>query len=257
MLNSDMLLDAMSGVRDEYVAQAQAALGYMGQGKRGRPRKLWRTVLMAAVIAALLAGAAYAANALFKMILTENDKQLSQDFNGAQAVYNDIGLILGFEGPEECHRVGFKAAYLPSEPTDQGLYPDGEWYAFLSDEDTEEQGFGGPIPYNIAVSAASAQTSFIIGGKTEIVKEYSDGELEIVEITADYKDTDFDGHGMDGASFIIVFDAANGYFLTISSNLYELEELEKILAGMELYVYMETYVPNDTLDYGFINPGRG
>lgn len=62
MLNSNMLLDAMSGIRAEYVAQAQTALGYISLKEKSRHRNIWRTILIAAIIAALLIGSAYAFN---------------------------------------------------------------------------------------------------------------------------------------------------------------------------------------------------
>ena len=115
----------------------------------------------------------------------------------------------------------------------------------------------GPIAYNIATHAASTKTSLMIGGKTEIVKEYSSDNLQIFEITSDYAGTECDRGDITSANFIILFDYANGYIVRICSNMYSLDELEKILGGMELYVYRETYTPEKDLDYGFINPGRG
>lgn len=215
--------------------------------------KTVRTILIAAIIATLLIGTAYAASLLFKMNITENTAPVSQDFLGVHVTYNDVGLVLSFEGPEVCHQVGFKADYLPSEPTTRVFYPDGEWYRALCDESDDLPEIG----YNIYSDQASLKTSLMIGGKAEIVKEYSSGNLQVVEIVSDYTGTSFEVSGVTEANFIIVFDTADGCLVRLASNRYSLDELEKILAGMELYVYMETNTPERSLDYGFINPGRG
>lgn len=62
MLNKEMLAAALSAVSDEYIEDARAALGYpVGATKRRRShKKLWRTVLIAAILAALFTVTAYA-----------------------------------------------------------------------------------------------------------------------------------------------------------------------------------------------------
>jgi hypothetical protein len=60
MLDNKMLLDAIGGVRPEYVLDAQQVLGYGSTKQRKSRKNLWRTILLAAVIAALLGATAYA-----------------------------------------------------------------------------------------------------------------------------------------------------------------------------------------------------
>ena len=244
------LFESLSCIDSLYIEEADA-----DRRSAGKPHfsKAARTILIAAVTASLLVGAAYAASLLFRMKITENTAPISQDFCGVYVTYDDVGLILSFEGPERCHKVGFKTDYLPSEPSVRVLYPDGEWYRALCDEDDSVPEIG----YNIYADQASLKTSLMIGGKAEIVKEYSSGDLQVVEIVSDYTGTSFEVSGVTEASFIIVFDTADGCLVRIASSRYGLDELEKILAGMELYVYMETNIPESSSDYGFINPGRG
>lgn len=244
------IFESLSYVNTRYIEEADA-----DRLSAVKPHfsKTVRTILIAAIIATLLVGVAYGASLLFKMKITENTAPIRQDFCGVDVTYDDVGLVLSFEGPEKCHYVGFKADYLPSEPTTRVFYPDGEWYWALCDESDDLPEIG----YNIYADQASLKTSLMIGGKAGIVKEYSSGDLQIVEIASDYTGTGFEVSGITEANFIIVFDAANGCLVRIASNRYGLDELEKILAGMELYVYMETNTPEHTLDYGFINPGRG
>ena len=60
MLNEFALLQAMEGIGAKPVREAGALLGYTGQKARKGRRKLWRTLLLAAVIASLLGVTAYA-----------------------------------------------------------------------------------------------------------------------------------------------------------------------------------------------------
>ena len=59
-MNEFALLPAMEGIGAEPVREAGALLGYTGQKARKGRRKLWRTLLLAAVIASLLGVTAYA-----------------------------------------------------------------------------------------------------------------------------------------------------------------------------------------------------
>lgn len=244
------IFENLSSIDSRYIEEADADRLSM---VKPHLSKTVRTILIAAIIATLLVGATYAVNLLFKMNITENTVPISQDFLGVHVTYNDVGLVLSFEGPEVCHQVGFKADYLPSEPTARVFSPDGEWYMALCDESDDLPEIG----YNIYSDQASLKTSLMIGGKAEIVKEYSSGNLQVVEIVSDYTGTSFEVSSVTEANFIIVFDTADGCLVRIASSRYGLDELEKILAGMELYVYMETNTPERSLDYGFINPGRG
>ena len=132
-MNSFDFLLALGDVEPSMVEETIGrAYGKASAAPHRRARKLLRTVLIAAVITALLAAAAYAVNALFNMSLTKNDKTLTQDFGGSIAHYEDIGLVISFDGPDMCHRVGFKTGYLPSEPSHHMRYPDDEWYMYLS-----------------------------------------------------------------------------------------------------------------------------
>lgn len=244
------LFESLSYVNLKYIEETDA-----DRNTAAKPSltKTARIILIAALLSVLLTGAAYGAGRIFRMTFTENTEPIRQSFDGINVTYNDVGLILRFEGAERCHAVGFRTDYLPSEPTVRCLYPDGEWYRAVCDESDAVPEVG----YNIYADQASVKTSLMIGGRARIVKEYSSDELQIVEIISDYTGTEFEHSGVSGASFILVLDTANGCIIRIASNRFGLDELEKILSGMELYIYQETTIPPYTLDYGFINPARG
>lgn len=64
MLDSFALLSAMRGIRDEYVTDTANALGYSAESPKTHHinRKLWSTLLVAAIIVSLFTGVAYATN---------------------------------------------------------------------------------------------------------------------------------------------------------------------------------------------------
>ena len=64
MLDSFALLNAMRGIRDEYVTDTANALGYSAESPKTHHinRKLWSTLLVAAIIVSLFTGVAYAVN---------------------------------------------------------------------------------------------------------------------------------------------------------------------------------------------------
>lgn len=79
-MNSYTLLHAMSGIREDYVLEAQDFLGYgeeAGQIKRVN-RKLWSTILIAAILMLLLAACSYA---VYRATMSHRELQ-PEDENG-------------------------------------------------------------------------------------------------------------------------------------------------------------------------------
>ena len=61
----------------------------------------------------------------------------------------------------------------------------------------------------------------------------------------------------DSCKYLLIFDSQNGYFITIYTTLYDMAELEKIAANMEIYVYTESVEAFRRDEYSTITPGRG
>ena len=84
MLNSEMLLDAISGLDDTYILKADRMLGYRNAGN-AKGRKLGRTLLIAAIITALLTVAAVAVGiSINKRHQQEINERLNIDGNQAE-----------------------------------------------------------------------------------------------------------------------------------------------------------------------------
>ena len=88
-MKSGDILSAMSGIRNGYVEDTAAAMGYMEAGKKTGGR-IWRTVLIAAVIAALMTAAALASGLLGR---GEREAELPPDTRGEErSVYIPNGF---------------------------------------------------------------------------------------------------------------------------------------------------------------------
>ena len=114
MLDSNFLIEAMNGVHDEQVALAGQMLGYFA-GKEGmRPRrKIWSTLLVAAIIISLFTATAYALGR-FQMRHHVSEEIYVATFGEMEVEWTGE-YAFEFEGPEECPEVRFRVTWSPSE----------------------------------------------------------------------------------------------------------------------------------------------
>ena len=83
MVDSYFLIEAMNGVHDEQVVLAGQMLGYFEEKEGMRPhRRLWSTLLVAAIIISLFTGVAYAANLFGIQALLTKKEPSSENPNG-------------------------------------------------------------------------------------------------------------------------------------------------------------------------------
>ena len=93
MVDSYFLIEAMNGVHDEQVVLAGQMLGYFEEKEGMRPhRRLWSTLLVAAIIISLFTGVAYAANLFGIQALLTKKEPSSENPNGG---------YLSFSQPQE------------------------------------------------------------------------------------------------------------------------------------------------------------
>ena len=127
MLNRDKLMDAMGGIRDEYLRSAEDLLGYNTEERNvisekniKKPlRDTRRIILIAAAVACFLTVTAFAAR-LFSVSRRVPDPDetfrvvWSEDENGF-IEWNNAKLVLTFPETEESKEIEFRPRYLPFE----------------------------------------------------------------------------------------------------------------------------------------------
>lgn len=115
MLNTDKVLDAMEGIRLEDVEKTGRFLGFGEEAKtRVRiRRKVWRTVLIAAILLCLVTTTAYALG-LFQIRGRTNTEAYTLTF-GEYDYEWPSEFIFEFDGPEECAEIRFSSVGQPYE----------------------------------------------------------------------------------------------------------------------------------------------
>ena len=167
-----------------------------------------------------------------------------------EVVLRDVAVSFTFTGEDTPNEVWVHPDYLPKEP--EQLNPDliveGDpgWYQYL----TGESGYTDPIPWQINVQYALADTKFVLLGEIEAETETDWDRLQVTEITLSRA---------EGVSenYVILFDPDAGYMVIVAGML-DTGELEKIAKGLDIRV-TDTPVSTSRLYTGInvINLGRG
>ncbi len=231
-----------------------------------RMRKSARVALIAAVIAALLGATAYAVSAF---TLNRRDVEPDEvvtgywtylDETGAVAEsqkwsYPHAGMVFTFSGADSAYnKPEFRCFYLPNEPT-EGITDENGWTTNLAGTPPTGHSF----PYCITASNVPAgNCQYVINGKAELVDETDWGAWHVMKITSDYSEHDGFEFDNDRVNYIILFDAARGYFVNIRGTS-DMETLDHIARDMEIRESATPYSPNPNLSetIAILEPGRG
>ena len=213
-------------------------------------RKLSKTALIAAVVAAALAVTALAI-VVFRTKVQPADG-LTGTWNakdGNRTVFfENAKLYMTFDSDAPRHEVLIKANWLPSEPTvgSLGVYTD-----YLSDD-----GEGPILPYNInTYNRTDIQgIRYCFDGKETLVKQDEWKGFERTEIEVDYTGTP---HGYEKANYLILFRPEDNYLIYIGGTD-SMETLEKIAENLEIEVGEEiTELYDAGTDIAWFDLGRG
>jgi len=224
-------------------------------------RKSLRTVLLAAVIAAMMGTAAFAGSRYF-LNLRQTETPVSgywrevddegRILNEQKLVYPDAGMVLSFEGPLETRNLPeFRCWYLPSESTFGFTDAEG-WSKYLSDN-----GSGPSIPYVVGAGIVRpGNHRLVINGKVSVVCEEDWGDWHVIELTSDY--TACKQHwAYERANYVLLFRPETGWLIQVSGTA-ELETLVHIARELEIRESGQAPYPgsyDETI--GMIDPGRG
>lgn len=268
MLDSNFILDAMNGVHEKQVIMAGEMLGYIEKkGTVHLHRKLWSTILIAAILISLLGITAYALG-VFQMWVEEMkpDADKAGHWVLQDSAGNDIsywlydkfhtGISLNFDSETAPHRVEFHPNWLPEEPKDTYFTPTSDgWYDYLMDDrgdETEwypaEGVYDAGIPYLITTYYAYKDHVLVLEGDCQIVKRENWDSLEVLEVTCakdiyEWRDTPQERHLTSYENYVFMFSPDEGYLINIGGTA-DMETLEHIARDLDVRVTEEI------VDYG-------
>jgi len=237
MLNEELLLDAMQGIRLENVKKAESFLGY---AEDATPpfrvhRKLWSTLLVAAIIVSLFTVTAYALG-WFQMS-HHGSRETYTATIGEQQVEWKGEYAFEFEGPEECPEVRFHVDWAPS---DDYWYPASwatGWTELVEGRELYNEEFGVYMPSCVvdilyAPQFVDGGAMILIGFKPGEITRETWGDVEVYKFQAtathaiDREQTEF-----PTGNFVILFHPEEGWIIGVRG--YDsMENIEGIARGL-------------------------
>ena len=254
MVDAYFLLLAMNGIKEEQISAARALLEGGAKPRRFRSGAR-RALLIAAVLVGLLAVTACSA-ILFSMSQrrAEPEESFAVSFrSGEQLVTGQwqAGLVLEFQGAEECAAVHFKPGWLPFPVEKNHPYPIEEgWYTTLVSEhvpDTERpedlqgktQAFMATVYY--APQFADGGALLVLDQSPGQVEEETWGALQVLKYHTAH--TDPEGREQEN-NYLILFSPAEGWIIAVRG-LANMETLEHIARELEVEPTGETVKSSD------------
>ena len=240
-----------------------AKIGETQPKPRRTGRKTLRTLLLVAVIAALMGTVAYAASGWFmnlrKTGTAETGYWREVDEKGEilteyKISFPDAGMVLTFEGPtERKNQPEFRCFYLPSE-ANFGFTDEEGWAEYLSD-----QGEGADIPYIISAGNVRAGNhKRIINGEVTLVREEDWAGWHITELSSDYTHCT-QRWAYERANYVLLFNSEEGWLIMVSGTD-PLDTLEHIARELEIRDSgRPAFSGEDSAveSIGILDPGRG
>lgn len=231
---------------------------------RRATRKVFRTVLIAAIIMTLLGVTAYGITS-FTMNINMGDgasgywRELDEngDVISEQKIsFPYASLIFTFNGVNEAgYTPEFRCFWLPCEAKASFTDEDG-WTRYLQGQGESDSDF----PYLITAANVRVDGSqYVISGDAQVVKEESWGNWHVAEISSDYSNcTDYFHYPDNHVNFILLFDETRGYLVQISGTS-DMETLEHIARELEVRPSTVEYIPNPNVSAGIsmLEPGNG
>ena len=144
MKNSEFLFENMGQIPDRFVLEADAALGLSGKSAHRSSHKAWRTVLIAAVIAALMGVTAYAAGFLglkervapigeAEVYVTVEDEETGEIRDELQNVPVSAWISNGVTGAPEYQATQEWAGFVKDYEAQKEAAGETEWEDFNGD----------------------------------------------------------------------------------------------------------------------------
>lgn len=231
---------------------------------RRATRKVFRTVLIAAIIMTLLGVTAYGITS-FTMNINAGDgasgywRELDEngDVISEQKIsFPYASLIFTFNGVNEAgYTPEFRCFWLPCEAK-AGFTDEDGWTRYLQGQGENDHDF----PYLITAANVRVDGSqYVISGDAKVIKEENWGDWHVAKITSDYSNcTDYFHYTGNHVNYILLFDETRGYLVQISGTS-DMETLEHIARELEVRSGATEYIPkpNGSSTIGQLEPGNG
>lgn len=242
MNDSYRLLEAMNGIDEDAVEQTRRLLENREEHRMYKRKKLWRTILIAAVITSLLSVTAYAAS---QFTMQGRPGLKSETF---VSTFDDQRIewrgeyVFSFEGPSECHEAQFRTTWEPYEnywdetwswPNEDGYNGLMEAYPIRNEE------YGTWIPRCVidvmyAPQFIDGGAMILMGFKPGEITEEKWGDVLVYKFSAEAT------HAIDPAksvfltgNFVILFHPEQGWIVGVRG--YDsMENIEGIARGVEV-----------------------
>ena len=284
-MKRDTLMDAFRYIDDSYLTLAENYAAPKGDKKmllksnvKPKNGKLRRTVVLAAVLTALLAVSVFAIS-FFTMrgreaYDGESYRIFWEESETSYHTWTDLKYILKFEGPEECPGAEFKEGWLPFEPSAErnawACSEDG-WRTDLVSEcapevDSASENYQ---PYRVELFYAP---QFLNGGALLLlnqtpgeITEEQWGEEKVLKFTASQHHDAVDVEELDlhipekdmYYYFVIRFHPGRGYIL-VTSGTSDMETVEHVAREVQIRQTGETIRSGDFINNcTFIDVGQG
>ncbi len=220
MLGSSFLIEAMNGVRDEQVIMAGEMLGYIEKKKESHyNRKLWTTLLVAAILISLFTVTAYAMG-WFQLRHHVSNETYSATFGEMELEWKGE-YAFEFEGPEECPEVRFRVTWSPN---DDYWYP-ASWAVgqtkLVEGREIYNEEFGVYMPSCIvdimyAPQFVDGGAMILLGFQPGEIKQETWGEVEVYQFEAKATHAiDLEQTAFPTGNFVILFHPEEGWIISV------------------------------------------
>ena len=271
-MNADKLLQAFSELDEASVRSAAALLGLEEEPMKTRKhvKLIRRTLLIAAILALLSFGTAYALG-LFTMDVRAPEE--GEELVGHSVSYNpwtreedqeerdltQSPLILQFTGEGEIRKVRFRPGWLPDARESDFLERYGDpgvedWFYYYTSFYNRRLG-GAGILYQIECHYAwPGYTVYMDGESARVVGEDDWDGLHITEIEQVSNCKTEDGSPVIDR-YVLVFDPSAGWFVSVGGTA-DFETLEHIARELE-FETLDEPAEQGSGDYYFLGVGIG
>ena len=220
MTNLD-LLEAMNGIREDALLQTRQFLENKEEHKVRKIKKVWRTVLIAALLTSLFTVTAYAVTQFTMSGHKPAEKSFTVQY-GTISHEVPTEYVFEFEGPAECREVQFKTNWTP-EPDYWGFVGPEEngWASLLEANEiyTEEYQVYQPacvIDVMYAPQFVDGGAMILLGFQPGKITKETWGEVEVYQFEAkathaiDREQTEF-----PTGNFVILFHPEEGWIIGV------------------------------------------